>query len=393
MSDHVDPPHRTVTLVFDDPPGILGPLDVSVPWWQEAAPVVQAAQERLGVPVTILRLLHNERPFPGGAITYLAEAPDADPASFRPLDDETARLIRPDSNRAAYAEVGGPSALLEWARTSLAAIGVEPTEQAEQIRTWNLAGVWRIETTKGRVWVKATPHFLAHEWSVLSHLRGSGFVPELIAGEPGRALMFDAPGLDGYDADERTLLDAVDVLLDIQSAVDHRVLSEVPRLDEATVTERLADLAARHRETLDPPERASLDRLLDSLADRFSTAAPLGETLVHGDVHGGNLRLHADRRPIVLDWGDSFVGSPLFDVFAPESYDMPGQERIRLYWLDRLSERSGADATAAWDAFRPVAAALLPLVYQRFCDNIERAELPYHAPDVAPALRAALEHV
>ncbi len=371
--------------------------------------MIEVAEAALGAPVSLVRLLHNDGPFPGGRLTYLAEAPDVDVGVLRPLDERTAALIRSDANRAPYAEVGGPAATLEWATEQLHAAGVQPTGTVRQVRTWNLAGIWRIDTTAGLTWLKVTPHFLAHESAVLHHIAlASGTtaelapsVPSLIAGEPGRALMWDVAGHDGYDADEATLIDAVDVLLEIQRTVGHGADLElpgaVPHLDEQSFTRRLRALANRVEGELEANERRSLRSLIDSLPERFGAAEPIGETLVHGDFHGGNLRVPppgaADGRPVILDWGDSYRGSPLFDVYSPESYSMPGTPDIQRHWLDRLSERCGSDAHQAWSMFRPVAACALALVYERFCDNIEASELDYHRDDIVPALRDGLRAI
>lgn len=76
-------PPRLVTLALCLPGGeLLGalpPFEVAVPWWQEVGPVVDAARERFGIDVTVLRLLH---PPPllarEGPRVLLAEAPGGD---------------------------------------------------------------------------------------------------------------------------------------------------------------------------------------------------------------------------------------------------------------------------------------------------------------------------
>src|SRR3712207_8428493 len=45
----------------------------------------------------------------------------------------------------------------------------------------------------------------------------------------------------------------------------------------------------------------------------FRSACGIGDTLVHGDFHPGNVRV--DGASITLiDWGDAFVGHPGFDA-------------------------------------------------------------------------------
>ena len=57
---------RTVALVLVDPSGaLLGalpPVEFGTPWWQEVSEVVDA----VAADVTVLRLLHGDRPAPPG---------------------------------------------------------------------------------------------------------------------------------------------------------------------------------------------------------------------------------------------------------------------------------------------------------------------------------------
>jgi hypothetical protein len=119
--------------------GALPPFEVDTPWWQDAEAVVRGARDRLGVAVTILRMLAAEHPGPpGGAVTYLAEV-DA-PVPAQPwrgvIDDHALRLP--------WADPGGPERDLRWAASELAARGLRPTGRARQVRSWNLSSIWRL---------------------------------------------------------------------------------------------------------------------------------------------------------------------------------------------------------------------------------------------------------
>ncbi len=378
------PAPRLVTLVFDEPKGQTAPFVVESPWWQEAAPVIEEAERLFKVPITLVRLLETSGPFPGGALTYLAEAPSIDRSLLSPTDVSLAD----DPKRASYADVGGPGEMLRWAEEALDRAGLTVIDRSRQIRTWNLAAIWQVPTNAGAMWLKATPPFLAHEPAVLDALAHTGHVPTLIEGAPGRALMNEVAGEDGYGIGGDQMIAAVDTLRSIQRNVDLSTLSSVPALDAAAFADRSGELADRWSSSLDRDPQARLHAVQNELADRFSSVAHIGSTLVHGDFHGGNLKLAPGQWPVVLDWGDSFIGSPLFDVAALESYEVSDADRIREHWLDRLGATD-----EDWRAFEPVAKLLLPLVYQRFCDNIEQAELPYHHGDILPALTNALESV
>jgi aminoglycoside phosphotransferase (APT) family kinase protein len=80
-----------------------------------------------------------------------------------------------------------------------------------------------------------------------------------------------------------------------------------------------ADLSASHPELDLRRELRALRRVAESLPDvrQKMMNGVLGTTLIHGDVHTGNvmLRTRAARPEVVfLDWGRSRVGSPLEDV-------------------------------------------------------------------------------
>ncbi len=384
------PSPRIVTLVVGERTadgqgkvlGELPPFEVEMPWWQEVAPVVDHAFGAFGAKVDVVRLLDSAGPFPGGAVTYLVEAPDLDRSLLRPTSVELSN----DPNRNEYAELGGAARLLDWATDVLDSVGEAMTGRPTQDRSWNLAATWRIETTIGDVWLKATPSFLSHETAVLGALSTTDGAPRLIGGETGRVLMHHVPGRDGYGADAAMMRGAVDTLIKMQNTVDLDRLKNVPSETAATFALRVDALIERHLEELSSADQARLRQLRNELDDRFRAVEHITPTLVHGDLHGGNLRVAEGAPPVILDWGDSFIGSPLFDVFTLDSYSVDGAEQLRPHWLERL----GATAEN-WRTFRPVAALLLPLVYRRFCDNIESAELPYHQADILPALGAALD--
>lgn len=77
------------------------------------------------------------------------------------------------------------------------------------------------------------------------------------------------------------------------------------------------------KETSDREMRGSvcaLQRLVDVLPEarkRLMTEGPLPSTVLHGDVHPGNVLVRKRRgrdEPVLLDWGRARIGSPLEDV-------------------------------------------------------------------------------
>lgn len=362
---------------------MLPPFEVNSPWWMESGPVVDEAKNQFGLDVTVVRLLDGER-FPGGPVSYLAEAPGVDADDLAPF----AEPLGDDPRRASYAEIGGVAALIDWADSQLASAGAERTGPAIQVRTWNLSCLLRIPSTVGELWLKAVPDFFSHEAAVVQAVAevDPTLVPEVVAARPGTMLMRSAGTSDGYGVGPDEHFAAVRRLHRAVRALDLDGLVSVPRLDVDGFAAALDDLVARHVRELDDDERAKLMTLADECRDRWR-AAGTELSLVHGDLHGGNLRLGADDcDAVILDWGDAVITHPLFDLSVLHSYspDWPPVATDR--WLELLGV-----GRPEWDAFSPLASIRLAIVYRSFCDHIEASEQIYHASDIVPAIRRGLE--
>ncbi|NTJ64151.1 hypothetical protein G6M50_34945 [Agrobacterium rhizogenes] len=278
-------PPRTACLVLVTSDGTvigsLPPIPVDVPWWQEVESIVRAARERLGIDVTILRLLETARDrAPGGEVTYLAEIAEPVPAEPWPGRIETHPL------RQTYAEPGGPAADLDWAVRVLAGRGLALTGKPLQIRTWNLSSVWRIPIGSQSAWLKVVPPFLAHEGRVITALAGHR-IPTLYGhDEYGRVLIEEIPGDDLYDATLLQLLAMVTLLVEIQVSwidrVDELGAMRLPDWSGLSLSLEIAEVVRRTSEELSEDERTTLRRFVDGLPALFAKvdACGLPDTLV-----------------------------------------------------------------------------------------------------------------
>ncbi|MEU4240283.1 aminoglycoside phosphotransferase family protein [Actinoplanes sp. NPDC026619] len=364
---------RIVTLVLVDPAGrVLGalpPFEAALPWWQNVGEFARADRQ-------VLRLLHGDRPAPpGGHVTYLAEVSDHR-GDLYPVEVD----LTPDPRRAAYAEVGGPAASLAWAREVLG--GPAP---AHQQRTWNLSAIWRIGDD---AWLKQVPAFFAHEPAAIRLVDEvvPGLVPELIADGPqGRMLLAHIEGEDRYGAGADVCDRIAAALHPVQVELAGRVPAVIPdgRLD----AERIRRVAEPYFGRFD-----GLEELVDGLPARFSAVAECGlpDTLVHGDLHPGNVRTGPDGKLTIMDWGDCTIGHPAFDILRlTEGLDDP--EPVVRQWAYRwVKSRPGAEPMRAAELLRPVAALRAAVTYSGFLDRIDPSEWPYHAADVPDRLAAAL---
>jgi hypothetical protein len=220
-----------------------------------------------------------------------------------------------------------------------------------------------------------------------------GTAPALLAADDtGRILLDHVPGEDRYAADdtERDAIAADHHTLQVR-AVDHAdalVAAGVPDL-------RGPGLAAWIRDRLAPHELSVVADLLADLDDRLAEVrrCRLPDTLVHGDLHPGNVRGDGRRRT-VIDWADSFIGHPAFDILRLTETLVPAAAAPLLdAWAARWRAAvPGSDPRRAVDLLRPVAPLRMAAVYAMFLAGIEPSEHPYHAADVPACLsRAAAE--
>jgi hypothetical protein len=397
-------PPKVATLLLCDPRGqlfgTLPPFEVEIPWWQEVREVVVGAQERYGVDVTVLRLLHAETGWgtAGGPVTYLAEVeapPDQDLTPWTgadPMVDHPLRLP--------YARPGGPAADLAWADAQLASAGRPRTGRAEQVRTWNLSSIWRLPTADGPVWLKVVPPFFAHEGAMLARLHAE-VVPPLVAAEGRRVLLDDVPGEDHWGAELPVLERIVSMLVGLQVEWVDRVpeLVEVGAPDWraeafAPAAERLLAVACGD---LGADETSRLRAVVDGLPQRFAAVAECGvpDTFVHGDFHPGNTRGSdaPDGRSVLLDWGDCGIGNPLLDQAATLASIREEQRGpLRAHWAGLWRDAvPGCDPDRAAELLGPVRALRQAMIYQVFLDGIEPDEHVYHSGDPAHWLRKAAE--
>jgi hypothetical protein len=243
------------------------------------------------------------------------------------------------------------------------------------------------------VWLKVVPSFFAHEGAVLARMAGAR-VPTLLGHDGGRILLAEISGDDLYGAELPQLLEMVTLLVGLQAwwrgRVGELLALGLPDWRAPALTASIVDVIERTADELSADERASLARFVQGLPSRFSQVADcgLGDTLVHGDFHPGNVRGDA-RGLTLLDWGDSGVGHPLLDQPAfLDRVPRAALDTVRQHWLRQWRDAApGCDPVRAALLLGPVAAARQAVIYRRFLDGIEPAEHPHHRSDPAAWLR------
>jgi hypothetical protein len=372
--------------------GAVGPFAVGLPWWSEVEAVVERLEDTLGVPVFVLRLLHVEGGDGArdGHVTYHVEALERPVRRWESCSVDHATLTAPQPLRSPWARIEGLRDLLGWASDALSAAGRPVTGPVEQRRTWNLAGLFRLPTETGPVWLKATPPFATDEAAVIAAFAqvDPGLVPTVVAAGDRRVLLEHLPGEDGWEVAPEILTAAVDRFVAAQVALaGHRP----PRLPDR----RTPVITGMVRRLLDdlPGLTAKERAAAHDLVGRWPALDDCGlpDTIVHGDFHPGNWRCDGGR-PAVVDFADAHFGNPVLDglrvcEFLPEA-KRPIAVRA---WVDAWkARRPGADPARALAIAAPLGHLVYAVRYQEFLDGIEPSERIYHFDDPICSVRAAL---
>ncbi|WP_241841802.1 aminoglycoside phosphotransferase family protein [Pseudofrankia sp. BMG5.36] len=387
--------------------GTCGPYPAATPWWADVEPVVARLRRELGVPVMVLRLLgvDGSDGARDGHVRYHVEA-FGRPAARRlaPWPGDPDELVRPVPLRANWATSVGLAEILDWARAALRAAGRPASGPAEQVRTWNLAGLFRFPTARGPVWLKATPPFAAPEAAVIDAFGrvDAELVPDVIAADSvgGRLLLDHAPGADTWEKSPVAIHAAVSRLVNAQ-AVLARDPAAIPRgLPDRTMPALIGQAAelldGEAADELTPDELATARELTGHLPDLVAQLAACGlpDTVVHGDLHPRNWRSDG-RRTTILDFADSHLGNPVLDGLRVR--DFLADRQLRAHATDTWvtawrTALPGSDPARALAVAEPLGHLSYAVRYQEFLDNIEPSERVYHAGDPAVTVRAALRH-
>ncbi|MDG5805630.1 aminoglycoside phosphotransferase family protein [Streptomyces ossamyceticus] len=375
--------------------GVTGPFPVDVPWWAEVEQVVRHLEQTLHVPVLVLRLLSVDGGEGGrdGHATYHVEASEPPrPGALEQRQVDRALWSGDEPLRSPWARADGLRELLDWAGRTLSDQGRPVTGPVEQRRTWNLAGLFRLPTGRGPVWLKATPRFASDEATVIAAFAEAapGLVPTVLGAAEGRVLLEHIPGEDCWNADARTVESGVRGFVAAQAALAGRRPEGLRDRHDAT----LAGLAHRLLDGTVPLEISARERdMARKLTGRWELLAACGlpDTLVHADFHPGNWRGDGGP-PVVVDFADAHWGNPVLDCLRLYDY-LPEAVRATAVrtWVDAWrSHVPMSDPARALALAEPLAHLTYAVRYQEFLDGIEPSERPYHEGDPATVIRRAV---
>lgn len=191
--------------------------------------------------------------------------------------------------------------------------------------------------------LSAKPNIAEQEFKLLYFLHGESLpVPQPLHHEPGVLVIEFIEGESGVDA-QPDPLQLAHFLARLHalgtSGLDVRLLPDI------------GPAPAR------PDDSLSETRIREALAQHHP--APVKSVLLHGDFWPGNTLWHAGNLAVVIDWEDTALGHPLYDVGIArlELLFFHGQDVMQAF-TDEYARLTGADFSplAYWDlraALRP----------------------------------------
>lgn len=225
---------------------------------------------------------------------------------------------------ARWFQPGWIAELKAWAQARLAALGRTETAPPVVVHVGPIAAVVRFDTDAGPTFLKASIPFFAREATIAAALsaRTPGWVPDVVAADPAYGTLMEEMGGRVLEEDpEDTWGLGLRRLAELQLAwvgasgallaagAQDRPIAALGRL--------VADLEPVHARlaAAEPGAWPAWAAVADGVAERCASLAASGlpETLVHGDLHPGNINVR-DGEALLFDWSDGAVSHPFADL-------------------------------------------------------------------------------
>jgi hypothetical protein len=337
-------------------------------------------------------------------------APLADPseeALLESLRSERAHGQPPD--RRPWALDGGDwrARAVAWADQALAQAGRTRTGPVDQQRTWGISCVLRIPTDQGRVYLKAAarlPLFVLEGPFVAWLARvAPEHSPDILGLHEREGWLLTADfGASMRPGDDPAAVDAqLREALRTYGALQRRLATRIDQMRAVGAHARGLDWLAMEIDPLlaDPlVEQSVAPEALAQLrqrAPRLRTlcaelaACGLPDSLLHGDLHPGNMTMADGDRLLFFDWTDAAIGHPFLDPFVATSTSRP--ERTAAIRAGYLEAWSGVAPDAAleraWTLARPLTMLYQATSYRHLLAGLE----PMARPGLGGGLSGWLE--
>jgi aminoglycoside phosphotransferase (APT) family kinase protein len=335
------------------------------------------AEALTGVPVIPIRFTWlADEGWKSGAIVVEIEPLESAPAGTRWVDPRDVieslepaearsvvrrrmdRLGRPrPAKEPPYARPGWFARPSAWMEERMTEAGLPVTESPRLAYQGPMGSVLKAGSNGQSTYLKWPVPAFPHEAAISEALsrRAPDAVPMVIAAEPDQnwLLMLDhegrpveneaaerwIEGLQRHAALQRASLDWVHELPAAggQTRSLQRLIAEIPTMLEDE--EFAGKLAPDVREGW----LTAVPRLLEACATLEALGIP--DTLVHGDLHPGNIVVTPDDRYVVVDWSDGAVGNPFVDLatYLPRTKDLDLRVRLLDAYADAWAGILGRD--------------------------------------------------
>lgn len=291
----------------------------------------------------------------------------------------------PPPERPPWARPGWRERVLGWLEAEVTRLG-HRIERVEQVKQWSISSILRVHTDGPLLYLKVPARLplFVEEGRVTAALaeRFPGYVSPPLAVEPdeGWFLLADLGDPVGWGAPFETRAAMLRRFAGLQrrtAAMTDELLADGcldRRLNvlEGQLDDLIADAASIPKLTAE--EIAELWRRAPELKDACRRLAALGlpSTLVHGDLHLGNVAL-VEGELVYFDWTDACVAHPFFDL---HSLQWERDEEQRAAALDAyLAEWEGVIAPDRLREAAALAAVVTPLhhavSYRHIVANLE----------------------
>lgn len=415
------------------------------------ADLVKGIQDQFHIPITVLRCMRQTEQEVAGQKTLqsificeyldkdttpplpcrwlskedIESAPLSNPEQISALQDWFAERTQPEAIsplRAPWAHPGWWARTTRWIQETLAAQGIQTTGPMQLLKTWAISYVLRVATTSGMVYFKAVPELFATESGLTAALahdfpgqtpailtvdtkQNYLLLPELSGGSLRNATTA-APDTEWYTEAVRRFarlqiacIDRTDALIAQGCAPRH--LHDLP----AAITQLLAeaeDTETRKLYGLTDFEESFLNSIAPHVTTLVTELEAFGipETLLHGDLHSGNIHIAGtvpEGSCIFFDWSDGAITHPFFDLITFIGHPtMFTEEKLAQYnrHLDAYLE-PWAELYPLETLHKAVAVAqqLAPAYHAVSYGNIARATEPTSRWELASAVGGYLKRL
>ena len=298
--------------------------------------------------------------------------------------------------RAPWAIRGWRSGALAWFTEQARQLGRPLTGPVEQDRGWGISTVLRAPAGESFLYFKASGNLFREEPAITRALArlAPDRLPVVLAAEAGRAWMvmadFGGVPLKGTEEPapwEEALrefarlqiasLDHEDRLL-AAGVRDRRLptlssaFAALMEIDEALMPGHPSGLSGEQIEAL-----RGLVPWVEDACDRLGRAG-IPHTLVHGDLHSGNVAV-TPRGPVFFDWSDAAWSHPFLDLvpFFSDGFEGPRadqRDRLRDAYLEPWSALDGSDGLhETFELAQTVGAAYQAVSYWLIVESLEPA--------------------